>query len=67
MRTLILRGGLFYFYKNLYESSEQARYVFPSATLGPATNVPQWWNEEIYQIKKSSETGEAEEPEVAQA
>ena len=45
-----LRGGLFYFYKNLYESSQQPRYVFPSATLGPATNVPQWWNEEIYQI-----------------
>lgn len=48
-----LRGGLFYFYKNLNESSQTPRYSFPSATLGPATNVPQWWNERIFQISDS--------------
>ena len=45
-----VRGGLFYFYKNLFESAETPRYVFPSVTMGPATNVPQWWNEKIFQI-----------------
>jgi hypothetical protein len=48
-----LRGGLFYFFKNLNESAAMPRYVFPSATLGPATNVPQWWNEKIFQISNA--------------
>jgi hypothetical protein len=48
-----VRGGLFYFFKNLNESAAMPRYIFPSATLGPATNVPQWWNEKIFQISNS--------------
>lgn len=48
-----IRGGLFYFYKDLYESAAMPRYGFPSATLGPANNVPQWWNERIFQISDS--------------
>ncbi|MGH9387816.1 MAG: TonB-dependent receptor [Vicinamibacterales bacterium] len=48
-----IRGGLFYFYKNLHESAATPRYSFPSATLGPASNVPQWWNERIFQISDS--------------
>jgi hypothetical protein len=48
-----VRGGLFYFYKDLYENAETPRYVFPSATLGPATNVPQWWNEKIFQVSNA--------------
>ena len=48
-----IRGGLFYFYKDLYETAQTPRYSFPSATLGPASNVPQWWNEEIFQISNN--------------
>jgi hypothetical protein len=48
-----VRGGLFYFYKNLYESAQQPRYSFPSVTLGPASNVPQWWNEKIFQVSNA--------------
>ncbi len=48
-----VRGGMFYFYKDLYETSQTPRYSFPSATLGPATNVPQWWNEKIFQLSNS--------------
>jgi hypothetical protein len=48
-----VRGGLFYFYKNLHESAAMPRYNFPSATLGPASNVPQWWREKIFQIGDS--------------
>ena len=48
-----VRGGLFYFYKDLYETEQTPRYSFPSATLGPASNVPQWWNEEIFQLSNS--------------
>ena len=46
-------AALFYFYKDLRESAETPRYSFPSATLGPASNVPQWWNERIFQISNS--------------
>lgn len=48
-----IRGGVFYFYKNLKETEAMPRYSFPSATLGPASNVPQWWNERIFQISDS--------------
>jgi hypothetical protein len=48
-----IRGGLFYFYKDLYESAATPRYDFPAAILGPANNVPQWWNERIFQISDS--------------
>lgn len=48
-----IRGGVFYFYKDLNETEAMPRYSFPSATLGPANNVPQWWNERIFQISDS--------------
>lgn len=48
-----IRGGLFYFFKNLNESAAMPRYSFPSVTLGPASNVPQWWNEKIFQISNT--------------
>jgi hypothetical protein len=48
-----LRAGMFYFYKQLTESAEMPRYSFPGVTLGPASNVPQWWKERIFQISDS--------------
>jgi carboxypeptidase family protein/TonB-dependent receptor-like protein len=48
-----VRTGLFYFHKKLEELAAQPRYGFPSVTLGPATNVPQWWKERIFQFNES--------------
>jgi hypothetical protein len=48
-----VRAGVFYFYKQLNESAAMPRYSFPSATLGPASNVPQWWKERIFQISNA--------------
>ena len=47
------RAGLFYFHKSLEELSTAPRYSFPSVTLGPATNVPQWWKERIFQANEA--------------
>ena len=47
------RVGIFYFHKSLEELSTAPRYAFPSVTLGPATNVPQWWQEEIFQANEA--------------
>ena len=46
------RGVLFN--KSLEELSQSPRYSFPSVTLGPATNSPQWWREKITQITSRS-------------
>lgn len=48
-----VRAGVFYFYRQLYESAAMPRYAFPSVLLGPATNVPQWWREKIFQASNS--------------
>jgi hypothetical protein len=48
-----VRAGVFYFYKQLIESAAMPRFSFPSATLGPASNVPQWWKERIFQVSNS--------------
>jgi hypothetical protein len=48
-----VRAGVFYFHKKLEELSATPRYAFPSVTLGPATNVPQWWKERIFQANES--------------
>jgi hypothetical protein len=47
------RAGLFYFFKKLEELAATPRYSFPSVTLGPATNVPQWWKERIFQANEA--------------
>jgi hypothetical protein len=47
------RAGVFYFYKGLQELAPTVRLVFPSAIFGPASNNPQWWKEQIYQITES--------------
>jgi hypothetical protein len=48
-----VRAGVFYFYRQLYESANTPRYAFPAVLLGPATNVPQWWREKIFQASNS--------------
>lgn len=48
-----VRAGVFYFHKKLEELAAMPRYSFPSVTLGPATNVPQWWKERIFQANES--------------
>jgi len=48
-----VRAGLFYFNKSLEELSQTPRYSFPSVTLGPASNNPQWWREKIWQVSDS--------------
>jgi TonB dependent receptor-like, beta-barrel len=48
-----VRAGVFYFYKQLTESEAMPRYSFPAATLGPASNVPQWWKERIFQASNA--------------
>src|SRR5262245_46540818 len=47
------RAGAFYCHKSLEELAQTPRYAFPSVTLGPATNVPQWWQEEIFQANEA--------------
>jgi hypothetical protein len=48
-----VRSGVFYFNKSLEELAQMPRYSFPSAVLGPASNNPQWWREQIYRINES--------------
>jgi hypothetical protein len=48
-----VRAGVFYFYRQLYESAAMPRYTFPAVLLGPATNVPQWWREKVFQASNS--------------
>lgn len=48
-----VRVGVFYFRKNLLESAEMPRHVFPSTIIGPATNSPQWWKERIFQASNA--------------
>ena len=48
-----VRTGVFYFNKSLEELSQTPRYSFPSVTLGPASNNPQWWREKIWQASDS--------------
>jgi hypothetical protein len=48
-----VRAGVFYFYKQLHAIADIPRLSFPSAIIGPASNNPQWWKEQIYQINES--------------
>lgn len=48
-----VRAGVFYFYKGLQELATTPRLSFPSAIFGPASNNPQWWKEQIFQINES--------------
>ena len=45
-----VRTGVFYFSKSLEELAQIPRYSFPSVTLGPASNNPQWWREKIWRV-----------------
>jgi hypothetical protein len=48
-----VRAGMFYFHKQLAAIVAEPRLSFPSAIIGPASNNPQWWREQIYQINES--------------
>jgi len=36
------------FHNDIYPLHKMAQHVFPSATIGPATNAEQWWKEQNY-------------------